>query len=288
MQASAPAFDRDFPLLPGKADRVSDRVTRVLAPNPSAYTFTGTVSYIVGAQDVAVIDPGPADEAHLNALMQALQGRRVKHILVTHSHRDHYPLADRLQQLTNAPICGFGADAHFTPDRNIADGETLSGPDYTLTALHTPGHMWNHLCFRLAEENALFSGDHVMTWSTSIIAPPEGDMAHFMASLRKVMALKPAVLYPGHGPQKPAPQGFLRALLTHRRMREAAILGQVQAGLSELEAITRAVYPALAPELFPGACLSARAHLEHLAAKGQIALQTAASGAALYLPRAIA
>ena len=288
MQASAPAFDRDFPLMPGEVDRVSDRVTRVLAPNPSAYTFTGTVSYIVGSQDVTVIDPGPADEAHLDALMTALDGRRVAHILITQSHLDHYPLATRLKELTSAPVCGFGADAHFTPDRNLTDGEILSGPDYTLTALHTPGHMWNHLCFRLMEENALFSGDHVMTWSTSIIAPPEGDMAQFMASLRKVMALKPAVLYPGHGPQKPAPQGFLRALLTHRRMREAAILGQVQGGLSELEAITRAVYPALAPELFPGACLSAKAHLEHLAAKGQIALKTAASGAALYLPRAIA
>ena len=288
MQATALAFDRDFPLPAGEADAVSARVTRVLAPNPSAYTFTGTVSYIVGAQDVAVIDPGPADEAHLDALMQALQGRRVKHILVTHSHRDHYPLATRLKELTAAPVCGFGADAHFTPDWNIADGQILSGPDYTLTALHTPGHMWNHLCFRLAEENALFSGDHVMTWSTSIVAPPEGDMAHFMASLRKVMALKPAVLYPGHGPQKHAPQGFLRALLTHRRMREAAILGQVQAGLSELETITRAVYPGLDPALFPGACLSAQAHLEHLAAKGKIALKTATCGAALYLPRAIA
>lgn len=288
MQASAPAFDRDFPLMPGVADRVSDRVTRVLASNPSAYTFTGTVSYIVGAQDVAVIDPGPADEAHLDALMTALDGRRVKHILVTHSHRDHYPLSLRLKSLTGAPVSGFGADRHFSPDRDLADGQILSGPDYTLTALHTPGHMWNHLCFRLAEENAVFSGDHVMTWSTSIVAPPEGDMAHFMASLRKVMALKPAMLYPGHGPQKHAPQGFMRALLTHRRMREAAILGQVQAGLSELEAITQAVYPGLAPELFPGACLSARAHLEHLAAKGQITLKTAASGTALYLPRAIA
>ena len=288
MQASAPAFDRDFQLIAGMADRVSERVTRVLAPNPSAYTFTGTVSYIVGAQDVTVIDPGPADETHLEALMAALDGRRVAHILVTHSHRDHYPLATRLKELTGAPVCGFGADAHFTPDRLIADGQILSGPDYTLTGLHTPGHMWNHLCLRLAEENALFSGDHVMTWSTSIVAPPEGDMAHFMASLRKVMALKPAVLYPGHGPQKYAPQGFLRALLTHRRLREAAILGQVQAGLSELQAITRAVYAGLAPELFPGACLSAQAHLEHLAAKGQIILKTAASGAALYLPRAIA
>lgn len=288
MQASAPAFDRDFPLMPGVAEALSPRVTRVLAPNPSPYTFTGTVSYIVGAQDAAVIDPGPADEAHLQALMAALNGRRVAHILVTHSHRDHYPLAARLKALTQAPVYGFGADAHFTPDRLLTDGAPISGPDYTLEALHTPGHMWNHLCFRLREENAVFSGDHVMTWSTSIVAPPEGSMGDFMASLRRLIALKPAVLYPGHGAEKREPQSFLRALLTHRRMREAAILGQVEAGLSELEAITQAVYQGLDPRLFAGACLSARAHLEHLAAKGQIALKTAASGEPLYLPRAIA
>jgi glyoxylase-like metal-dependent hydrolase (beta-lactamase superfamily II) len=288
MQASAPAFDRDFPLISGVADKLSPRITRVLAPNPSAYTFTGTVSYIVGGQDAAVIDPGPADEAHLQALMRALDGRRVKHILVTHSHRDHYPLSLRLQQLTDAPIYGFGADAHFTPDQLLADGDSVSGPDYTLEALHTPGHMWNHLCFRLPQENAVFSGDHVMTWSTSIVAPPEGSMADFMASLRRLIAFKPGVLYPGHGREKHKPQAFLRALLIHRRMREAAILGQVEAGLSELEAITQAVYQGLDPHLFAGACLSARAHLEHLAAKGQITLKTAASGTALYLPRAIA
>jgi glyoxylase-like metal-dependent hydrolase (beta-lactamase superfamily II) len=269
MQDSAAplSFHRHFELTPGLADALSPLVTRVLAPNPSAMTFTGTVSYLVGRARPFVIDPGPANDAHLAALLAALDGRALAGILVTHSHVDHDGLTQRLAAATGAPVKRFGA--------GLEDGQILEGDDFQLAALHTPGHADDHMCFHLQPGNVLFSGDHVMSWSTSTVSR----MGAFMASLSRIMALDPALLLPAHGPEKLQPQRFLSALLTHRRMREASILAAVQAGASSLAAVTLASYPGLDFKLERAAQASTRAHLEQLAERGQITI----SGA-LYLP----
>ncbi len=195
-------FDRDFNAVPDSVEQVSPLVRRILCDNPSPYTFTGTSSFIVGRGEVAIIDPGPEDDRHLATLLSAVRGETVTHILVTHSHADHSPLAARLQQATGAGTVGYGAvarsddaglrldtsiDHGFNPDRRMGHGETLSGRGWTVEAVFTPGHMSNHLCFALREERTLFTGDHVMAWATSVIAPPDGNMAQYMASLRLLL-----------------------------------------------------------------------------------------------------
>ena len=198
------SFDRDFDVTPGEAVALSPQVRRIVVNNPGAFTFKGTSSFIVGRGRVAVIDPGPDDELHFAALLAALRGETVTHILVTHSHADHSPLALRLKQATGATICAQGAvtppretglrldasiDHGFAPDVTLAEGDAVTGPGWTLEALFTPGHMSNHMCFALREEQALFSGDHVMAWATSVVAPPDGDMGQYFASLRKLLSV---------------------------------------------------------------------------------------------------
>ena len=216
----------------------------MVAPNPGPFTFTGTCVYVVGEGDVAVIDPGPDDPAHVAALLAALSGEKITKILATHTHRDHSPAARRLQEATGAEIIGcapyFPArelalgetnkldaanDLDHSPDRLMADGDVLSGSDFTLRAVATPGHTMNHLCFELAEEKALFTGDHIMGWSTTIVAPPDGAMRHFLDLLEKLRGFDHAIYWPGHGGPVTQPQRFLRALLHHRRAREMSILG---------------------------------------------------------------
>lgn len=254
-------------------------VARILAPNPSPYTYTGTQTHIVGTADLAVIDPGPDDPAHVAALLAAIAGRPVRAILVTHHHRDHSPATRALAAATRAPIVGAapfyrgddGArvdaafDADYAPDRVLADGESVSGEGWTLTALATPGHTSNHLCFALAETGALFSGDHVMGWSTSVVSPPDGDMGDYMRSLEALMARDDRVYYPGHGEAVDTPQRLVRGMLGHRRQREGQILRLLHEAPRDVPAMVARMYAGLDPRLAPAAERSVLAHLIDLA-----------------------
>ena len=272
-------------LAAGIMTRPTERVRRLVAPNPSAFTFTGTCSYILGEGEVAILDPGPDSDAHLAALLAATQGERVVAILVTHTHRDHSALAARLKAATSAPIVGArphafvdgptqGLDAShdrtYTPDRVLTDGETFSLPGVTLQAISTPGHAANHLCFAFAEENSLFSGDHVMAWSTSVVAPPDGSMTDYMASLDKLRGRGETIYWPGHGGPVTDPERYLRALTGHRRQREASILARLDAGPLTIPEIVSSVYAGIDPKLFGAAGLSTRAHLEDLMRRGMV------------------
>jgi glyoxylase-like metal-dependent hydrolase (beta-lactamase superfamily II) len=282
---TALAFDRDFAVAPGEAAWISPLVRRIVAGNASPYTFKGTSTFIVGKGQVAVIDPGPDDEAHLDALLHALRGETVTHILVTHSHADHSPLAARLKQLTGARTHAQGAvaaadpgglrldasiDHDFAPDLALTEGDAVTGPGWTLETLFTPGHMSNHMCFALKEERALFAGDHVMSWATSVIAPPDGDMGQYFASLRKLLDREDAVYHPGHGPSRADPLPLVRGYLAHRRMREEAIRARVEQGARTIPEIVAAIYADVDPRLHGAAALSTRAHLDHLVAQGRL------------------
>lgn len=268
---------------PSGLTRLSERVRRIVAPNPSPFTFTGTCVYIVGAGEVAVIDPGPADPLHLDALLAAIPGERVARIVVTHSHRDHAGGAALLRRRTGAPI--VGARAHvvadggptradashaldYAPDEALTDGARLAGRGFTLEAVATPGHAAGHLSFALVEDNALFSGDHVMAWSTSVVAPPDGSMRAYLASLDKVARRSEAIYWPGHGGPVRDPQRYVRALISHRRQREAAIVARLEAGPANVAEIVARIYPSLAPALVGAASLSTLAHLADLTERG--------------------
>jgi glyoxylase-like metal-dependent hydrolase (beta-lactamase superfamily II) len=268
----------------GKLEGVSGLVRRLLAPNPSAFTFTGTYSHIVGTGAVAVIDPGPDLPEHVDALLAALEGERVAAILCTHTHRDHSPASRRLAAATGAPIVGCAplsledegvrADAAFdpdyVPDRVLGDGERLEGEGWTLEAVATPGHTSNHLCFALPQERALFTGDHVMGWSTSIVSPPDGSMGAYMASLAKLQERDDAVYYPAHGPVVEDPRKLVRGLILHRRQREAQVLAQLRRGTRSVPAMVGEMYKEVDPGLHPAAGQSVLAHLLDLEARGLV------------------
>ncbi|MGO8800757.1 MAG: MBL fold metallo-hydrolase [Roseiarcus sp.] len=286
----------------GSLTRLSPLVRRLIANNPSPFTFTGTCSYLVGEEELAIIDPGPLEEAHVEALLRAANGRRIAHILVTHTHRDHSPAAARLRQAADAPILGarpyrprsgfagvlkgFDAshDLSYAPDVVLEEGARVEGRGYTLEAVATPGHAANHLCFALREENGLFSGDHVMAWSTSVVAPPDGSMGDYIASLEKLRRRDEAIYWPGHGGPVREPRRWTRALLHHRRQREAAILARVEAGDTLVSQIVARVYENLKPALVGAASLSTLAHLEDLAARGLVAIEGEPGLAAHFTP----
>ena len=281
-------FNRSFDDSPGKPSQVSTLVTRVLAPNASPFTFKGTCSYLVGRTSLAVIDPGPADEAHIAALLGAIAARPVTHILVTHTHRDHSPGARLLQERVGGeiyahgphqtrPVAGSGSvaldasgDLDFTPDHAVAHGDMIAGEDFQFECVFTPGHTANHMAFALKQERALFSGDHVMGWSTSVIAPPDGDMAAYMSSLRLLSEREDQVYWPGHGGAVVQPNSFVRAFISHRRMRETAIVRRIEAGDRLIAEIVPRIYDGLAPALIPAASLSVLAHLVDLVSRGVI------------------
>jgi glyoxylase-like metal-dependent hydrolase (beta-lactamase superfamily II) len=266
----------------GRIERLGARVRRVLAPNPSPFTYTGTQTYIVGEGEVAVIDPGPGIPSHVEAILAALGNERVAAILCTHTHRDHSPASRPLQAATGAPIIGCAPlaledsgpradesfDADYAPDRILADGERLAAPGWALSAVATPGHTSNHLCFALEGEEALFTGDHVMGWSTTVVSPPDGDMADYMASLDKLLARRDAVYYPAHGPAVDDPRGHIGRLIDHRRMREAQILGHLRQGEGRIPAMVARMYQDVDQRLHPAAERSVLAHLVEMKAKG--------------------
>ncbi len=277
----------------GEVRRVSPLVRRLIANNASPFTFTGTCSYIVGRGSVAIVDPGPLDEAHIAALLEAVRGESVRHVLVTHTHRDHSPAAARLKAATGATVLGArpfaraapggetgGLDAAhdlaYAPDHALEDGERVGGEGYTLETVATPGHAANHLCFALLEENSLFSGDHVMAWSTTVVAPPDGSMGDYMASIEKLRTRPESVYWPGHGGPVRNPQRYLRGLVHHRRQREAAILGRIEAGDTTIEQIVAAIYVGLDARLVGAAKLSTLAHLQDLVARGFVTTEGAA------------
>jgi glyoxylase-like metal-dependent hydrolase (beta-lactamase superfamily II) len=281
------AFDTAFRGAPGTCEAVSPLVRRILADNPGPVTFKGTCTYIVGTGEVAVIDPGPDLPEHVQALLAAVRGETVTHIVVTHTHRDHSPAARALQDATGAPIVGCGphrssralfagetnvlegsGDLSYRPDRQLFEGHSIEGPGWTLAAVETPGHTANHLAFAFAQESALFSGDHVMAWSTTIVAPPDGAMADYMASLDKLKGRPEAIYWPGHGGPVHDPQRFLRGLIHHRRQREVSILNRLAAGDRTIAQVVAAIYENLNPALRGAAALSVFAHLEDLAARG--------------------
>jgi glyoxylase-like metal-dependent hydrolase (beta-lactamase superfamily II) len=286
----APRFNLAFDAPAGQMMRVSPLVRRIVAPNPGPFTFTGTCTYAVGAGKVALVDPGPDLPAHVEAILDALKGETVAAIFVTHTHRDHSPAARLLREATGAPIIGcpphFPArelelgevnkldasnDLDHLPDHVPAEGEAFHGDGFTLRALATPGHTMNHLCFELVEEKALFTGDHIMGWSTSIVAPPDGAMRLYLDSLEKLRAHDHAVYWPGHGGPVTQPQRFLRALLHHRRAREKSIVAALAQGPLAVTDIVEKVYEKLDPRLKGAAALSTFAHLEDLCARGLVA-----------------
>ena len=266
------------------AETVSPLIRRVLARNASPFSYTGTQTYVVGHGDVAVIDPGPYrdDPEHVGALVRILGDERIVAIMCTHTHRDHSPAAAPLAALTGAPIVGCaplvlhddgpradaGFDDSYAPDTVLSDGDTVSGTGWTLRAVHTPGHTSNHLCFALEQEKALFSGDHVMGWSTTVVSPPDGDMGDYMRSLSMMLARDDAVYYPAHGKQVEKPQRLVRGLIGHRKQRERQILRTIGAGTHDIAAMVAAMYKGLDPRLTGAAGRSVLAHLLDLAARG--------------------
>lgn len=286
-------FERDFEVRYGQLEQVSGLVRRIVCRNPGPFTFTGTNTYVVGQGTVAIIDPGPDDGAHFDAIRAAIGGETVSHILVTHSHHDHASLAPRLKALTGAPVHAHGRvaradedsgqaldagfDLAFRPDHILRHGDVIAGRDWSLDVMHTPGHTSDHLALSLEEEKALFSGDHVMAWSTSVVAPPDGSMADYLASLRLLLDRGEEVYWPGHGGPSRTPQRLVRALIAHRQMREAAILARIRQGDRTVPDIVRAVYRDVDPRLHGAAALSALAHVEHLIAKGEVACDGPAS-----------
>ncbi|MGQ0671435.1 MAG: MBL fold metallo-hydrolase [Hyphomicrobium sp.] len=275
------AYEVPSPVAPG--------IIRVVAENPGVMTFKGTNTYLVGTTELAVIDPGPDDERHVAAVMTAAAGRPITHILTTHSHRDHVDAAARLKSATGAvvaaarretaPVAGIGeaparpgyVNFDFEPDRTLGDGDIVSGEDWTLEAIHTPGHAPDHLCFALARRGILFSGDHVMAWNTTVVAPPEGHMASYLTSLERLLARPSDRMYlPGHGGRISAPRRTVKAYLLHRRWREQTIVSAIREGAPTIRTIVPVVYQAIDPGLLPAAALSVLAHVEHLIERGLV------------------
>jgi glyoxylase-like metal-dependent hydrolase (beta-lactamase superfamily II) len=283
-------FNRNFALKPGMVEHVRPGIRRILCNNPSPFTFTGTVSYILGEGKVAIIDPGPDSEDHAAALLEAVKGETVTHVLVTHTHRDHSPNAARIKAATGATVYAegphrasrpryesekisseSGADRDFAPDVQVRDGDVIEGADWAVEALATPGHTANHLAFAWPDRKILFVGDHVMGWSTSIVAPPDGSMVEYMASLDRLTGRDEQLYFSGHGPEIAEGPRYVRFLIRHRQAREASILHRLGKGEADIPSIVRAIYIGIDPRLTGAAGYSVLAHLEDLVGRGIVA-----------------
>jgi glyoxylase-like metal-dependent hydrolase (beta-lactamase superfamily II) len=272
----------------GEPRELAPDVVRIVANNPSPFTYKGTNTYILGRGDPALIDPGPDDPAHLAAILKAIGGRPLTHIIITHTHRDHTDGMPALIAATGARTAGFGrrapvrgsrltspsggefVDRDFVPDLPLADGGRLAGDGWAVTAVHTPGHAPDHLCFALEGTPILFSGDHVMGWNTSVVAPPEGNMGAYIRSLERLTERSDGLYFPGHGGQVEEPQRLVKAFLLHRRMREQAILDLIRKGGATVRTIVPVIYRDLNPKLLNAASLSVLAHVEHLIERGLV------------------
>jgi glyoxylase-like metal-dependent hydrolase (beta-lactamase superfamily II) len=286
--ADALPFKTTMTFAYGEPRELAPGIVRIVANNPSPFTFKGTNTYLVGTTSLALIDPGPDDPAHLAATLKAIGSRRVSHILITHTHRDHTDGMPALIAATGAPTVGYGrrardrgtkrtspsgsefVDRDFIPDVPLADGQSLEGEGWAFDALHTPGHAPDHLCFALRGTGILFSGDHVMGWNTSVVAPPEGNMGAYIRSLDLLTTRSDRVYFPGHGGQVDEPQRLVKAYLLHRKMREQAILDCIKDGNDTVRAIVPIVYRGLDPKLLNAASLSVLAHVEHLMDRGLV------------------
>jgi glyoxylase-like metal-dependent hydrolase (beta-lactamase superfamily II) len=283
-------FDKSFDLEPDTVREVAPRVRAIVANNPGPFTFKGTMSYIIGRGTVAILDPGPDDDGHIAALLAAVRGETVSHIFVTHTHRDHSPAVPKVKAATGAKVYAQGphrlarplhtgesrrldasADMDFRPDVALADGEIVSGDGWTLEAVTTPGHTANHMAFALKDSDLLFAGDHVMAWSTTIVAPPDGAMSDYMASLHKLARRDEQLYLSGHGAPVRDAERYVQFLIRHRQGREASILHRLGKGAADIPTIVKAVYIGLDPRLIGAAGLSVLAHLEDLAARGVVA-----------------
>jgi len=294
-------FDKSFSLEPDQVQEVAPGVRAIVADNPGPFTFKGTISYIVGHGQVAIIDPGPDDVAHVAALLDAVRDETVTHIFVTHTHRDHSPAAAKIKDATGAKVLAQGShkparplhtgeirrldasvDLDFRPDITLADGEIVNGKGWTLQAVATPGHTANHMAYAFKEADLLFAGDHVMAWSTTIVAPPDGAMSDYMASLQKLAERGEPLYLSGHGaPVRDAPR-YVQYLIRHRQAREASILHRLGKGAADIPTIVRAVYIGLDPRLVGAAALSVLAHLEELVARGAVVTEGPASIGGIY------
>ena len=292
------AIDRTYEAVYAAPVQVAPKIRRVLARNPNPFTFHGTGTYIVGRGRVAVIDPGPAIDEHVQALMKALDGETVTHILVTHTHNDHSPAAGPLKALTGATTYGFGrhgsgkslddvdveegGDMTFLPDVVVGDGSVIEGDGFTFESVYTPGHTSNHVCFAFREERSFFSGDHVMGWSTTVIAPPDGDMAEYFLSLEKLLMRRETVFYPTHGNPISHPQEYVRNLISHRRARELQVVECLKRGLCSIPEMVRVIYSEVDRRLHPAASRSVLAHLLYLVGLGKVACDGAAGPSSVY------
>ncbi|MBO0764976.1 MAG: MBL fold metallo-hydrolase [Hyphomicrobiaceae bacterium] len=295
--AEGPEFRTTMDFAYGVARELAPGVVRLVANNPGPFTFKGTNTYIVGTDDLVLIDPGPSDEAHLRAILATIGSRRLRYVLITHTHRDHIDALPALIAATGAKTAGFGRraaapgarrrsasgsefiDQDFVPDVRLEHGARVAGDGWALTAIHTPGHAPDHLCFVLEGTGVLFSGDHVMGWNTSVIAPPEGSMADYMRSLELLgqRADRDCVYLPGHGGRVGEPQRLVKAFLLHRRMREQAVLDCIRSGTNTVKAIVPVIYRDLDPKLTNAASLSVLAHVEHLISRGLVHCDSALS-----------
>ena len=293
-------FVRNFEFEYGVMAQLSPLIQRVIANNPGPFTYTGTGVYIIGDKNVAVIDPGPAIPEHRAALDKALQGRRVTHVLMTHHHIDHSPLAIPLARDHGCEVYGYGLqirppeggevrleagdDLSFKPDVEIRCGNVIEGDGWTIEAIHTPGHTSNHMCFALREENTLFSGDHIMGWSTSVVSPPDGHMGDYLDSLERIKARKFDRIWPTHGPCIDEVDEFVRTYIDHRKAREAQILAALNSGLTDIMPIVEKLYVDVDKRLYPAAAHSVLSHLIHMRETGRVASDQADGLKASYRP----
>jgi len=302
--ATAIPFVTDLTFAYGVLEEAAPNVRRLVARNPSPFTHVGTGTYVVGQGRVAVIDPGPALAEHVDALLHELRGEEIAQIVVTHTHLDHSPAAQLLAARTGAPTYGFGpharglyrpedqveagADWEFVPQHVLRDDDVLEGPGYALRALHTPGHCSNHLCFSLEQTGTLFSGDHVMGWSTTVVAPPDGDMGDYLSQLRRLLERDDACYLPTHGPAIHQPKPLVASLIRHREARERQILDCLNSGIYRIDAMVESMYADVSRFLYPAAARSVFAHLLELLARERIAVDGTPSLEADYKPLSLA
>lgn len=284
-------YRRDMQFDYGVVDIVGPGIRRVIANNPSPFTFAGTGTYILGTGKVAVIDPGPADEAHIQAILDATRGETISHVLVTHTHMDHSPGCALLRRHTHAKTFAYGphgagkaeegvpveegGDMEFEPDVRVVDGQIIEGDDWSVECVYTPGHTSNHMCYALREAKALFTGDHVMGWSTSIISPPDGDMAAYMASLDKLLQRDDAVYWPTHGPCIDQTRAHIQAFIDHRKEREQQILNCIDKGVHVIGDMVPLMYSGTPEFMYPAAARSVFAAIEYLLQRGEVLTDSA-------------